>query len=144
MLVTPFTTVAQENKESNNVTDKPDAEGLVAQIRTVIIEVLQKYGHIPNVRNPCNAILNKLDSIGLILFCISILVVELPIIILFIIFETLGITKIWYPLGQILFILFHIFDSNCNELIPPFKSIYSLSETKDINNLANDCPCLQE
>ncbi|UCF49087.1 MAG: hypothetical protein JSU91_04875 [Thermoplasmatales archaeon] len=61
MLVTPLTSVAQENTVSNNLPEQPnDVEGLVAQLRVVIDEILEKYGHIPMVSSLCDVII-KLD-----------------------------------------------------------------------------------
>jgi len=87
MLVTPFITIAQENKVSNNLPEKPDIEGLVAQIRVVIDKILQKYGHIPIINNVCSVILKLLELIGKIIFCITLLIIEIPLAILFLIFE---------------------------------------------------------
>ena len=60
MLVTPFSVVARENKISSNLTDEPDIEGLVAELRVVIDEILQTYGHIPMVSNLFNRTIGTL------------------------------------------------------------------------------------
>ena len=150
MLVTPFITIAQENKVSNNLPEKPDIEGLVAQIRVVIDKILQKYGHIPIINNVCSVILKLLELIGKIIFCITLLIIEIPLAILFLIFEVLGIYNICELFLGLLILTASTFDSNCppstplNNLLLPFQSLYTLLETKDITNLAKDCPCLQE
>ena len=76
ILVTPFTTVAQENTISNNLPEKPnDVEGLVAKLRVAIDEILQKYGHIPSIAKQCGIILN------LIYYILSIMVWVVSLII---------------------------------------------------------------
>lgn len=77
ILVTPFTTIAQENKVSNNLTDKPDIDGMVAQIRDMIDEVLEKYRYLPMVNNLFDMIINTLNSFGLILYCISLIIIAI-------------------------------------------------------------------
>jgi len=47
ILITPFTVVAEENKITSNIVEEPDVDGLVDQIRFVINEILQNYGHLP-------------------------------------------------------------------------------------------------
>ena len=79
MLITPFTVVARENKISSNLSEQPDIDGLVAQIRVVIDEILQKYGHIPMVSHICD----KLDNITFIFSWIYLL--------LYIIFVGIGL-----------------------------------------------------
>jgi len=151
MLVTPFTTIAQENKVSSNLKDEPDdVEGLVAQIRTVVDEILQKYGHIPMVRSISDLILILLGLFGLIIFCIfSISIVALIGIIAMI----LALLRFYdIPLFLMAFLLHLIteLEHYCNPLYPPFslklpfKSLYTMLETKDNINTFDCCPCLEE
>ena len=152
MLVTPFTTIAQENKISSNLIEQPYIEGLVAQIRTVVNEILQKYGHIPKISNLFNLILNLLELIGKIMYCIVIAIIVIPIVTLYSILEySTGVFYgIYMLLGLIGFVLLTIFSKNCipstpfDNLFLPFKSIYKLSERNDITKSINDCPCLQD
>ena len=151
MLVTPLVGVAQENTVSNNLPEQPnDVEGLVAQIRTVVDEVLQKFGHIPMVRSLCNVIQNALGLFGLILSCIFYLIMALllgPFVVILIYFNY---DEDALNLAIVVAIFITEFDSNCNPFYPPwnlklpFQSIYTLSETKDNINTFAGCPCLQE
>jgi hypothetical protein len=131
-----------------------DVEGLVAQIRIVINEILQDYGHIPIVRSLSNTILDLLSLIGKIIFCISILIFQIPISILFLIFFTLDITEIWEPSLMLLVRTIDIYDSNCppstplNKLLSPLKSISNInrlytSDTPTLTGL-DECPCMQQ
>ena len=149
ILITPFTVVAQENKISSNLTEQPDIEGLVAQLRVVIDEILQKYGHIPMVANLCNMILDLSDLIGKILYCIALIIIFIPFAILFLFFGlVLRLEQIGLAFGVYAFITVMEYDLNCPPSTPffdwPLKSIYILSDTNDIPNLVNDCPCLEE
>ena len=154
MLVTPFTTVAKESKINNNKIEQPGIDELVAQLCIVIDDILEKYGHIPMVSNLCNAILSLSNIIGKIIYCIVFGIV---------IFLLLAFAKlmILIGLGDTMFckalLLFTIaltigFSDECLPDIPfpklflnlSLNQIYTLSQTKDITNLAKDCPCLQE
>lgn len=149
MLVSPFASIAQENKVSSNLSEQPDIDGLVAQIRTVVNEILQKYGHIPMVRSLCNVILNSLDLVGRIIFCIFLIILYIPLLWLcgFIV-STFGVIPPY--IGFLWLLIAMIYDDYCppstplNNLLSPFQSLYTLSVTKDITNLAKNCPCLQE
>jgi hypothetical protein len=83
ILVTPFTTVAQENTVSNNVPEQPkDVEGLVAQLRVAINEILQKYGHIPSIAKQCGIILNLIYYIlSLMVWVVSLIIWVISLII---------------------------------------------------------------
>jgi len=73
MLGTTFSVVARENTISSNITEKLDVEELVAQIRIVINEILQKYGHIPMVSYLCDILVKStfvLTWIYLLLYAI--------------------------------------------------------------------------
>ena len=148
MLITPLTSVAQENKISNNLSDKPDIDGLVVQIRTAVDEILQKYGHIPMVRSQCDVILNTLDWFpGNIVFCIFLILIILSLEILFFLLLRLDIAS--YTLWVILLILFSYSSSYCNPLNSfninlSHQPIFTLSETNDSTNQLDGCPCLQE
>jgi len=144
MLVTPFTTAAQENKVTSNLKDEPDVEGLVAQITDVIDEILQKYGHNSMVRSLFNLILDLIWYPGKIIICVF----------LYIIFSFIGALwvyawQVFNLSGKLLEVLMiHVFGlfiiAGC---IPwPYKSLKSITNLKDIGdiiNLVNDCPCLK-
>lgn len=155
ILITSFTTIATENKIDSNLTEKPDIEKLVAKLRIVIDEILQRYKHIPMVKTLCNRIIGVLDAIGLFLFCVVFgILVALPLAILMLILFFSGLTNSY--LGQtifyILFTIFFIWDYKCNFIAFPMnklsdsliKSISILRKVNDISELVNDCPCLQE
>ena len=141
MLVTPLTSIAQENTVSSNLPEQPnDVEGLVAQIRTVIDEILQRYGHIPMVRSLCNVILNTLGLLGDLTICIIIIITAL-----------LTMPFIWYSyfIHSLFILCLLVVDDYCppyNNLISKlsFQSIYTMLETKDNINTFDGCPCLQE
>jgi hypothetical protein len=149
MLVTPLTGIASENKVSNNLPEYPDdVDGLVTELRVMIDEILEKYGHIPMISNLCNVILSLSNVIGKIIFCIAIIIIEIPIIILMLLFALSGFHyPATYMQGLLLgFIL--TYDDNCPPGTPlslklPLKSIYTRLETNDISDF-NECPCLQE
>jgi len=149
MLVTPFTSIAQENKVSNNLPEQPnDVDGLVVQIRTVVNDILVKYGHIPLVRSLCNMINNILSWYpGNILYCILLFILAVPLA------SLLLIIGWWYRnLFYLVILILHEFDSNCPPKTPfffdwssSFQSIYTMLETKDnLTNTFDGCPCLQE
>ena len=145
MLVAPFTVVAQENTVSNNLPEQPnDVEGLVAQIKTVIDEILQRYGHIPIVRSLCNVIFNILDSFGLVLFCLFLEIILWPLVIIdTILFGVIG--ELPYYLTLMCFLIAWIIDTECPDPFKQsFQSIYTMLETKDNINTFDCCPCLQE
>ena len=147
MLVTPFTTIAQENKVSDNLTDKPGIDSLVAQIRTVIDVISQKYSHIPMVRSLSNAIINLLGLIGLWILCTIIFIIAILLGLIVVILIFFNFDDVANYIAAFVFAILWELDSNCPDIwdfIPPFKSLYHLSETKDITNLVKDCPCLQE
>jgi hypothetical protein len=143
ILVTPFTVVARENTLSNNLTDEPDIEGLVAQLRVVIDEILQKYGYIPMIRTLCNYIHNTMNLIGKIILCAILWAIFIPI---FIISELIYITMGWvhgfipWLLDYVQLLLILMIGLECNF----FGPLWNITETNDITNLAKDCPCLQE
>jgi len=144
MLVTPFTTIAQENKVSSNLTDNPDINGLIVQIRTVVNEILQKYGNIPMVRSLCNVIFNILDSFGLVLFCLFLEIILWPLVIIdTILFGVIG--ELPYYLTLMCFLIAWIIDTECPDPFKQsFQSIYTMLETKDNINTFDCCPCLEE
>ncbi len=149
MLITPLTSVAQENKISNNLSDKPDIDGLVVQIRTAVDEILQKYGHIPMVRSQCDVILNTLDWFpGNIVFCIILFILLIPLALLAMYFLGTGNDYYWQLFGALSFAVAWTLDSNCPPGTPffnwPFQTIYTMLETKFNINTFDDCPCLQE
>ena len=155
LLMTPLIAVAQENKISNNLAEKPDFEGLVLKIRIVINKIIHEYGHNQIVKNLCNKITGVLDKIGLFLFCAVFgLLVAIPLAILMLLLFFSGITSTY--LGQVIFFtlfsIFFIWDYNCNFITFPVdifsglssKSILSLTKIKNITKFSDDCPCLQE
>jgi hypothetical protein len=152
ILITPLTSVAQENKISNNPSEQPDIDGLVSQLRIIIDEILEKYGHIPIVANLCNMIFNSFSFIGNYLICITILILLIPLAILFLIVDSLGLNIAWWVVFLVSFELVSLYLLLCPPSITipfinletPFKSLSTLTETKDITNLIEDCPCIQE
>jgi len=111
LLVTPFSVVARENTISTNLTEQPDLEGLVAQLRVVIDDILQKYGHIPIVNNLCNIILGISDIIGRMIYCIFLIIILIPLVILFLIFNENE--EVSYSLMVFIFISASEYDLNC-------------------------------
>ena len=155
MLITPLTGVAKENTVSNNLPEQPDdVEGLVAQIRVVIDEILQKYGHIPIISSLFNVILNLSITISQIIYCIFLRMSLRLSLILFGICFVLGIFipgfhEVGAGIWLILLIVVSELDLYCSPYFPsnlnlPIKSIYTLLETNDMTNLSKDCPCLEE
>ena len=147
MLITPLTSVAQENKISSNLQEEPDIDGLVAQLHVVIDEVLQRYGHILMVSNLCNVLLDILGWIGTIVFCIFLVLLVLPLILLFFLLLRLDIGS--YSLIVFILFIFSITSRYCNPLNflnfqLSHQSIFALSETIDSTNQLDDCLCLQE
>ena len=144
LLITPLTGIAQENKVSNNLIEQPDIDGLVAQIRTVANEILEKYGHIPIISSLCNMILNSLNLIVLWVICWVIYIIcflFIPIIwFCFLMGLYIGQTILWYILAVAM-----IIDSECPDLFsPPIKSIYTMLNVDDNTQSFDDCACLQE
>ena len=148
MLVTPFSVVARENTIRSNLSEQPDLDGLVAQLRVVINEILQKYGYMPMVSNLCYVIINSFDLIGKIVFCIFLFMLAIIHVLLVFI---LAIFKIWSDdlITNIIYIA-ATYDRNCPPGTPLFDwlsslfTIYTLKDIDDITNLAKGCPCLQE
>jgi hypothetical protein len=147
ILIAPITGIASENKVSDNLPEQ-DIDELVVQIQNVIDEVLEKYGHIPMVRGLCNVIINSLDSIYWLLFCVFLVIITIPIFLIVTIIWTIT-EALPQILGSLLFLLVIIFGEDCspstslNNLLSPFQSIFTISETNDISDFS-DCPCLQE
>jgi len=150
LLVTPLVGIAQENKISDSIPDmSDDVEGLIAKIRTVVNEVLEKYGHIPTVRGLCNVILNTLDSAGDMIICIFLIMLFIPVFILHTVFLLLGFENLRQYMAMFtvgIGLLTYVFCPPYNEFIsiPSFKFIYTMLETKDNINTFDGCPCLQE
>lgn len=151
VFITPLTSIAQENKVNNSLSEQIDVNGLVVQIKTVMNEILEKYGHIPFVSNFGNLILNLLELIDKIIFCITLIIIFIPVAILFIFLGlVLGFKYIAYNIGAIALVLITEYDRNCPPGTPlfdwlsPLKTIYTLKDIDDITNLIEDCPCLQE
>jgi hypothetical protein len=151
MLVTPFTVVARENKVISNLSDNQYIEGIVSQLRFVFNEIFQNYGYTSRVANLCNVILNILGFFGLFLTCIGLFFILLIIEICMFISVFFRFTGPFEDFFTEAFLFLNpIFDSLCfpsstlNNLKIPLKSLYILSETKDIASLANKCSCLLE
>lgn len=139
--VNPAIAKVEQEKQSD------DVEGLVAQIRNVVNEIQEKYGHMPTVRGLCNVIQSALDlTIGRIIYCIILTILTIPFGILFIFFSlVLGLYNIGMLMGAITLHLIDEYDRECTRYFnPSLKSLYTLSETRDITNLIDNCPCLQE
>ena len=148
ILVTPLSGVAQDNKISNILFEQPGIDGLVYQLRVVIDEILEKYGHIPMVRALCNVILNSLGLIGLILYCIIFFIIAILLGLVFLIFAIMGLYYVPSLIAQIVFIILMDLIYYCNEPIInlkiPIISLYKTLETNKIIKLIKDCPCLYE
>ena len=147
LIIAPLSVIAQENKISSNLTEQPDIDGLVAQIRTVINEVLENYRHIPIISSLCNVILNLAWYPGNILYCIFLMGIIILLTIIFLL-----VFLIFLVIPPNLLDLLGIFENehfrNCPPFTPffdwPSKSIYTIIETKDNINSFDGCPCLQE
>jgi hypothetical protein len=150
MLVTPLVGVAQENTVSNNLSELPnDVEGLVAQIRTVVDEILQRYGHIPIIAKQCGIILNLLELVGYMIICIFLIMLFIPVFILHTVFLLLRLEYLRQYMAMFtvgIGLLTYVFCPPYNEFISklPFQSIYTMLETKDNINTFDGCPCLQD
>ena len=124
---------------------EPDIEGLVAQLRVVINEILQDYRHIPIVRSLANTILNTISDIGRIIVCVFLYIIIIPLTLLAAIGLSLKIDYLWYLFGTLATFVALILDMECREYFnPPSKSIYTMLDTNDITNLVDECPCMQE
>ena len=123
-----------------------DVDGLIAQIDTIVNEILQKYGHNPMIRGLCNVILDLIWFPGKIVICVLLYVVTMFIAQLWVwawqVFD-LPIADYLLYLAASIFILLIVIDC-----IPfPYKisnPIFTILETKDITNQLDGCPCLQE
>ena len=146
MLVTPFTTIAQENKVSSNLTEKPDINGLIVQIRTVVNEILQKYGNIPMVRGLCNVILNSLGLFVFWLICEIIFIICLLFVPVVWFCVIMGLGYIGQNIAWYISTIASTLDRECpdNPFEQSFHSIYTMLETKDNINTFDGCPCLEE
>ena len=153
ILITPFNVIARENNISSNISEQPDVKELITQLRVVVNEILQKYGHIPKIANLCNLILDTLNLIGKIMYCIVLYMIFIPTVILtFTVTFILIILNLPQHFSIYLFFLSLVIaftlDTNCPPGTPFFdlsyKSIYTVLETNDITNFVNDCPCMQE
>ncbi|KYK32062.1 MAG: hypothetical protein AYK22_00445 [Thermoplasmatales archaeon SG8-52-3] len=153
MIVTPFITVARENKISNNLTDQPNIKELVIQLNVLIKKISQLYGYIPLVDSLCNRIIGILNTIVLFMFCaIFGLFVAIPLAIIMLILFFSGITNTY--IGQAifytLFLIFFIWDYNCNFITFPvvsllenlIKPIFTVKNKNDILELYRECPCI--
>ncbi|MBW2966677.1 hypothetical protein KY342_06255 [Candidatus Woesearchaeota archaeon] len=150
MLITPFTVVAQENKITANIVEEPNIDGLVAQIRVVIDEIMEKYRHIPMVSNLCNVILNIIGLFGLIILCIFFISIAILLGLVVVILIYSNFDEAAYYIAAFVLIILLELNKYCNPFYPPFnlklasKSISTLKDIDDITNLAKGCPCLQE
>ena len=148
ILVTPFSVVARENKISSNLTDEPDVEELVAQIRTIVNDALQKFRHIPIVKGLCNMIINTIDMVGIgrLILCVFLFSLLIPLALIAGTFLVLDIDYFWQIFGGLTLIVAMIMDDWCSEYYnSPFQSIYTMLETKPYPDYPlDDCPCLQE
>ena len=143
--------------QPKNIDIKPnddDIEGLVAQIRIVINEILQDYGHIPVIRTLYNKIVDILGLFGRILFCVFLIVLVIPLFIIFVImglFLQLGLIEN-YDIGENLFwsilaicLGLTFFCSNFKSPLKSLSNIYSIdiSNSSTLTGL-DECPCMQE
>ena len=112
MLVTPLTSVAQENTVSNNLPEQPnDVEGLVAQIRVVIDEISEKYSHIPIITKQCGIILNLLELFRNMTICIFSIMLFIPLITFATILYTIVLTFFRFVYLEFLMYLAFLFAS---------------------------------
>ena len=161
MLVTPFSVIARENTISSNLKEQPDIERIVAQIRVVIDEILQKYGNIPMVKSIFTWILGYLIWIFsmliwifsyikyflIIIYCVSFFIVLMLLVELANVVYNSGFSRLEDLILYFgLFLTFLYIGTGCGWFPPynPLKSFYTLLKTNDITNLAKDCPCLQD
>jgi hypothetical protein len=145
ILVTPLSGVAQENKVTDNLKDEPDIEGLVSQIRTVVDEVLQKYGHIPMVRTLSNDILIKLNVPDNFFYCILLFSITIPVLLIYWIISWFGFGFYLQKIILVLFLDIQRFCTNSKSFttILPLKKTYDMTEINDITELVSDCSCLK-
>ena len=148
LMITPLTGTAQENKLSGNLTEQPDIDVLVAQIRTVINDVLENYRHMPIISSLCDVILNLTWYPGNILYCVFLMGIIILLTITF--FMAFLIFLVIPPnLLDLLIIFRNEYFINCPPANPffdwPSKSLYTMFETEDnLTNTFDGCPCLQE
>ena len=130
--------------------DVDDVEGLVAELRIVINEILHKYGHIPMIRTQCYKIIDVLNSFKILINCILIIILAIPLII--IVFSMLVLLIVENYLFQNLFYLLvamlAYFDVNCRGNYLPFKSLSNINRivASDSSSLTeiDVCPCMKE
>jgi len=125
---------------------EPDVEGLVAQLRVAVNDILQRYGNNPMVRSLCNIILDLTWYPGKIIICLFLLICFILTFGLFI--KLLINFDIKIPqleaLAMFVFGLYLIlFDCYPGWPYKSLKPISTLTGKININNLVNDCPCQQ-
>jgi hypothetical protein len=121
-----------------------DIEGLVAQIKVLIDEILVKYGDIPIVANICSMISFILVYLFVRLaLCIFLFILAIPVLFLYLIMLIKGEIK-WHELLINLHVSFTELVGWCNPLYFPFHLFFSLTEKNDITKTFDGCPCLQE
>ena len=125
-----------------------DVEELVVQLRVAVNEILHKYGYNPMVAYLCNYILGILDDFIFGVVCILLIFIIMPVAALTILLRWI-FGEILNPLLTLSFSLAWTWDTTCADFfnslsIQPYRTISTLTETNDISNLENDCPCLQQ
>ena len=140
LIVTPIVVVARENSISNILSEHPDVEELVAQIRATLNEILKKYGQDPKVNNACGVILFLLYFLARIALCILIFILAIPVLIFYFIALIKGDMKLIEVVSNIQASVLMIIEL-CSPIY--FKYQPKITKINDITNLVNDCPCLQ-
>jgi len=141
MLVTPLSGIAKENTVSNKILDQPDdIDELATKIRTLVDEILEKYGHIPIVSNFCNMIYSSLGLVDNIIYCVALIIIAIPIFFIvsfnWIFFEHLGI------LALILTSILMLYSVECSQSLSLINFLNPLKTRSTFTE--HPCPCLQE
>jgi len=162
ILITPLV-VSKENKITIDIIEESiivepnvdDVEELVVQLRIVINEILQKYGHITKIRTQCNKIIDILDSFGLIVYCVYLLILIIFLIVLYFTLYFLGFD--FMELFWRFYVNFYKFEeyclssgsklplqslSNINRIVA--SDSFTLTRLDDESNLVSRCPCMQQ
>ncbi|KYK33344.1 MAG: hypothetical protein AYK22_09085 [Thermoplasmatales archaeon SG8-52-3] len=137
ILIAPITTIAQENKVTNNISEQTFKESLITQIKDLTDKILQKYGHLPMV---------KVVSFYIQFIFLQILDTLCYFTIICAIFIDILLNHIWLETGKrfnaIRTLGGTIFLTAWVICIAPFT--ITLPKNNEITNSIKDCPCLQE
>lgn len=137
ILIAPITTIAQENRVSRNISEQPDIDRLVSDIRNEIGKIMERFGYLPMVETMSSIILNLIQNIYEMLCVIFIMVgIFIDSLLNHIWLETGKRFNAIRTLGSTIFLTAWVL------CIAPFQ--ITLSKSNDLTNSINDCPCLQE